>query len=352
MHNLKLNIDMNFLKIAMGLTVAAGLFASCNKDAVFPDYDYSAVYFATQYPVRTVVLGEDLFLDNSLDNQRKVSIKATMGGVYENKNNVLIDFRVDESLLDNLYYTSGGPKVLAMPAQYYQLASNQINIPSGSTLGGVEVQLTDAFFADPKAMTRNYVIPLVMTNVNGVDSILKGNPNTTNPSRVIASNWVTRPKDYVLYAVKYVNQWHANYLRRGIDQITQANGTITSSSRHAQYVEKDQAVTITTGSLKVAYLNLSMKNSAGTNVPFTLVLTFADNGTCTVTGNSADFDITGTGKFVSNGEKNSIGGTDRSAIYLDYNVTYKVQSIKYATKDTLVVRDRGIKVENFDVERR
>lgn len=337
----------------MGLAVAAGLLASCkNSDNPFPDYPNSAVYFATQYPVRTVELGEDMNIDNSLDNQRKISIKATIGGVYENKKDVAIDIKVDETLLTNLYYSGGGSKINAMPSQYYRLASNQINIPSGSIIGGVEVQLTDAFFADPAAISRNYVIPLVMNNVNGADSILKGVANTPNPSRVVAGNWATRPKDYVLYAVKYVNPWHANYLRRGADQVTQANGTVTSANRRTQYVENNEVVSASTVNLNTVNLPLTVKNSSGTNVPFNLLLTFDNNGNCTVTGNSANFDIAGTGKFVSKGEKNSLGGIDRSAIYLDYTVNFKALNVRYATKDTLVVRDRGLKAETFDVEKR
>lgn len=343
---------MKINKLLMGLAAGAGLLASCNKDAVFPDFDYSTVYFASQYPLRTVVLGEDLFVDNTLDNQRKVSIKATLGGVYDSKKDVLIDFRVDETLLNSLFFSNGGVKIEAMPTQYYQLAANRITIPKGNILGGVDVQLTDAFFADPKALTRNYVIPLVMTKVTGADSILSGKPTVANPSRVVALNWSPAPKDYVLYAIKYVNPWQANYLRRGVDQITQPNGTVTNTLRHAQYVENNPVVSTTTTSLKSVNLPITIKNTAGTNVNVNLVLTFADNGTCTVTGNSNDFDITGTGKFVSNGEKNSIGGADRSALYLDYTITYKVQNIKYATKDTLVVRDRGVKAEYFDVEKK
>ncbi|WP_457129480.1 DUF5627 domain-containing protein [Mucilaginibacter sp. HD30] len=141
-----------------------------------------------------------------------------------------------------------------------------------------------------------------------------------------------------------------DYLRKGVDQITPVTGAPSTAVRHTPSVENNQAVNITTASLKTANLPLSIKNSAGTTVPFTLVLTFADNGTCTVTGNNpASFDITGTGKFVSKGEKNSIGGTDRSAIYLDYTVNFKSLNVSYATKDTLIVRDRGLKAEYFDV---
>jgi len=323
---------MKLNKIYMGLAFAAGLLASCkNSDSPTPDFDYSNVYFATQYPLRTMVLGEDLIVDNSLDNQHKVSIKATMGGVSENKNDVVIDFKVDETLLNNLYFANSNDKVTAMPAQYYQLASNKITIPKGSIIGGVDVQLTDAFFSDPKSISRNYVIPLSMTGVTGVDSLLKR-------------------KAQVLYAIKYVNPWHGNFLRRGKDEITPTVGVVSTAIRHNQYVENDQVVTTTTTGYKSVTLPLTIKNSAGTNVPFTLVLTFADNGTCAVTGNSADFDIAGTGKYVSKGEKNSLGGTDRSAIYLDYTVNFKNLNTRYATKDTLVARDRNVKAEYFDVQ--
>ena len=43
--------------ILAALTLA--LTACENGDQEFPDYDYRTVYFAYQYPVRTLVLGED-----------------------------------------------------------------------------------------------------------------------------------------------------------------------------------------------------------------------------------------------------------------------------------------------------
>ena len=76
-----------------------------------------------------------------------------------------------------------------------------------------------------------------------------------------------------------------------------------------------------------------------------LLLTFDDSNNCVVT--SEDGKATGTGKFVEKGEKKSWGDKDRNAIYLDYQV--KLDDVTYATKDTLVVRDRGISLETFDV---
>ncbi|MDR2145761.1 MAG: DUF5627 domain-containing protein [Tannerella sp.] len=345
---------MKINKIFLGLAVLAVMFNSCkNEDITFPDFDYQSVYFANQYPVRTVELGEDLFVDNSMDNQHKIEIKATTAGVYENKNNIVIDFRVENSLCDNLYFDNGRP-ILPMPASHYQLASpNKITISKGSLLGGIEVQLTDDFFADPSSIGNTYVIPLVMTGVQGADSILSGVPAVESPDRCVNDNWTIQPKDFVLYAVKFVNQYHGSYLRRGQDQITDLLDNSTSTSvRHQFDPSKDELVSISTNSLSVARLPLTILDRANKSFSFTLILTFAGDNTCTISGNTADYTISGTGKFVEKGDKNSFGGIDRNALYLDYAVEFSALKYRYATKDTLVVRDRGIAPEYFNVVRR
>jgi hypothetical protein len=340
---------MKINKIFVGFSLAIIMLTSCeNGNISFPDFDYQTVYFANQFPVRTVELGEDLFVDNTIDNQHKVIINATMGGIRDNKKNIVIDFKVDESLCEGLYFPNNN-KIVPMPSAYYRLASNKITIPSGSIMGGVTVELTDAFFADPQSLVNTYVIPLVMNNVQGADSILRGIPSVDNPNRCIDANWTVKPQDFILYAVKYVNPWHGNYLRRGLDQITKSDGTVSTAVRHPQYIENDEVVKITTNSLNTATLPLTIKDSTGKLVTYNILLTFADDGTCTVSGTSDSYEITGSGKFVEKGEKKSMGGYDRNALYLDYNVKFKSLNLQYATKDTLVVRDRGVAPEYFTV---
>ena len=329
---------MKKIKIFFGLAVALGTVSGCikNKEKEFPDFDYQSVYFAYQSPVRTVVLGEDVFIDNSLDNEHKVEIKATLGGVRENKNDVAIDFDVDGSLLNNLKFDGGGP-IQLLPANYYTLASNKIVIPKGSIMGGVQVQLTDAFFADPLAIKNTYVLPLKMKNVQNADSILAG-------------------KDYVLYALKYVNPWHGYYLRRGVDVMT--NGTTSRTvTRHAEFVERDEVNKLTTKSFTQTEFPVVFKDG-GDNFSCTLLLTFDNTGKCTITTNTNLFTATGTGSFVKKGDKNSWGSRDRDALYLDYQVNYngvtvgagtsqRLISGSIATKDTLVMRDRAVTYEVF-----
>ena len=57
--------------VALGATALTC--ASCyNSDQDFPDYEGgTTAYFAYQYPVRSVILGNDIY-DNTLDNAHKI----------------------------------------------------------------------------------------------------------------------------------------------------------------------------------------------------------------------------------------------------------------------------------------
>lgn len=329
-----------------GMTFA---FSSCeNADKSFPDYEGgTSVYFAYQYPVRTIVLGNDEIVDNSLDRQHKCAIYATMGGAYGGRN-ITIDIAVDNTLCDNLYFEDGITPVLPMPSAYYTLSGNKIEY-KGEHWGNVEVQLTDAFFADEKALECNYVIPVVMKGQTGADRILTGTPvvegDTPQRTNSDYNYWSVFPKDYVLYCVKYMNPWHASYLRRGVDKITE-NGEVKTSVRHAQSVEKDEVCSVTTRSLKTAVFPISTNSADGTTVNCDLLLTFNDNNECTITSGTTGISATGSGKFVEDGEKKAWGNKDRDAIYLEYNVDFGIKQV--ATKDTLVLQTRGTnKLEVF-----
>ncbi len=342
------------LFIAFITALVSSLFTSCeNGDWEFPDFDYSTVYFAYQSPVRTVVLGEDVY-DTSLDNEHKVMIMATMGGVYANKKNVEIGIEVDNSLVDGLIFKKNADAdpdvpVLAMPETYYTLSSDKIVLEKGSVIGGVTVQLTDAFFADPLALTTNYVIPIVMTDVVNADSILSGKALVANPSRTRPSDWDVLPKDYILYAVKYINKYDANYLRRGKDVITYEGDKDTTITRQAQWVERDEVVDkISTRDLNTIAWEYTGRDQNGDARTCTLILTFNEQGECTISSETVGVTASGTGSFVVKGEKNSWGRKDRDALYLDYTIEFA--DVTFEIEDTLVVRDRGVKSEWFDTQ--
>lgn len=333
------------------LLILAGILyivsACSNKDIIHPDFNYQTVYFGNQFPIRTIELGEDPYVDNTLDNEHKINIKATLGGTRNNTKDISIDYLVDETLCNGLYFQSSNTKVVPLPSHYYKMSSDKITITAGNILGGVEVQLTDDFFNDPKSIQNTYAIPLVMKNVHGADSILRGSSLLSNPNRLIESHWTKKPLDFVIYVVKYVNPWHGNYLRRGIDMVTfEGTNSPVNIIRHADFVEKDQVNLLKTRSMKELNFPVTFKDKSGTNITTTLVLKFNEDGTCSITSGSNDMTASGTGKFVKKGEKKSWGNQDRDALYLDYQL--KMNQFTVQTKDTLVMRDRAVSPEYFN----
>lgn len=333
----------------MGAATTVAMTSCHNSDLDFPDFDYSAVYFPYQTPVRTIVLGEDTY-DTTNDNAHQCEVYATLSGLYENTKNVVVDIEVDNSLCDNLTFTDDEQTaVKPLPSSYYNLTADQISL-NKTLSAGVLVKLTDAFFADPDAIKTTYVLPLKMTEVSGADSILMGTAVATYPIATKEDDWSVAPKHYVLYALKYINPWHAYYLRRGEDKITE-DGTTTTALRHEEYVEYDEVVSMSTVSMtETLYpvtLSIAQADGSANDVrEFNLDLIF-DGDDITVESSSSNvLSASGSGKYVVDGELKSWGNEDRNAIYLSYQVTLD-DGIKVETTDTLVVRNRGVTLETF-----
>lgn len=358
-------IIQDMKKLILFLLILASITACENDPISYPDYDYSSVYFPYQYPIRTITLGEDIY-DNTLDLQHKCNIMAALSGVYENKKDVTIDFVVADTIPNrfNFVFSPQSSPVRAirpMPRNYYTLASDQIVIKKGQISGGVEVQLTDAYFNDPLSLEANYVIPLLMTTVVNADTILKGKPLIPGslPRRLRANQWDVLSKDYILYAVKYINTWHGYYLRRGRDIVTGAvNTTIVRRPKDIQTYDagipgvsvSNWLVQLNSTSLKALKFPVVLKDAANANYTCNLNLAFDDNGNCVITSSDpASFTATGTGKFVKKGEKNSFGNVDRDVLYLDYTINHAGKGITTQTKDTLLMRNRGVVKETFGV---
>lgn len=321
---------------------------ACNKEWEFPDYKYTTVYFPYQSPVRTLVLGEDIY-DNTLDNQHKCLIMATMGGVYENKKDITLNLEVDEALGQHLKFeTANGDSVYVMPSSYYTLPKDkQIVIPAGKLMGGMEVQLTDAFFQDPRSVKKSFVIPLRIMSVTNADSVLQGKSGLASPDRRKPADWVIAPKDFTLYAIKYVNPYHGSYLRRGVDIVQGAGGNTaldTTVVYHAAYVEKDEVASVVTRALDENSISLNAKNKGNLNTPFQLILKFDNQGKCIISNPAlATYTISGNGEFVKKGDM--WGNEKRDVLHLKYQVDFGTTT--HTVTDTLVMRDRGVKMETF-----
>lgn len=329
-----------------GMLLAVALLTSCkNGETDFADYEGGvSVYFANQFPIRTLVMGEDMY-DTTLDNAHKCQIQATMGGSYSGKD-ITVQVAVDNSLCDKIFFepTYNTP-IRFMPEDYYTLSGNTMKYDGFR--GTIEVQLTDKFFNDPLALDANYVIPLVMTSQTGAQQILTGTPwvEGANPQRSDILSWKVAAQDYVLYCVKYINKYDANYLRRGVDQMTAAGAT-TTAVRH-KGVEKDEVKSdITTLALNKILYPVSLE-IAGTRHSCELEITFDANDQVTaIASRTAGVTASGTGSYQAKAEKKAWGNKDRDGLYLDYQLDFG-GGVSVATKDTLVWRDRGVKKEEF-----
>jgi len=329
------------------IILLSGVFASCsNQDRDFDDFDYTTVYFPYQTPIRVLDLGNDLY-DNDADNNHQCTIMATTGGVYENNKNITIDIEVDNSLVDNLYYSSDSTKIKAMPSDYYTLASDKITIPKGKLMGGVQVQLTDKFFEDTSSVSTTYVIPLIMTSKMNADSILQGKTDLENANPAVVSDWEKTPKNFTLYAIKYINKYTGHMLRRGIDNIIGKNGANeldTTIINHENYTENDEVVQTFSKSLTTTTLALNAIDKQGEAYPFTLVMTFDGDENCSISEpEKAEYTISGTGKYVENGGEWATKKHD--AIFIKYTLDNGIETHTFI--DTLVMRDRAIGLETF-----
>lgn len=325
---------------------------SChNFDTEFPDYTFTSGYFPYQYPVRTLILGEDIY-DNTNDNAGIFLISAHMGGVYNNKYDRTIGIRVDESLCDDVYFSDGG-RIKALPSSYYTLSdNNNIVIPKGKMYGSIAVQLNESFFNDPDAIKNTYVVPIRMTGTSDLDSLLAGSSSVTNPDCRVSSDWETVPKNFTMFGVKFINEYHGHWFHYGASSVKMADGTTESTvykedGFNTDLTDNESLMMTTTGrhqcSLK-AYLKSSLINSN----PEMLFNFSGDSFTITAPEGAA-YTVTGNGtvhKSDASDTYNRFNNRDR--IYLKYSFTYTdAEGNVYKADDFLVMRDRAVKLETF-----
>lgn len=355
-------------KYILGLAAATLIFASCtNDDRVFSDYSKQAVYFPIQYPVRTIVLGEDR-LDNSIDLEHAFNIGASIGGMYENKK----DWNISFGLAPELMYKIDGKNssgvqapIKMLPANYYSIvtsADSNLVIPKGSFNGKVRINLTDAFFNDPLSVGLCYVLPLKMKSAS--TEILSGVPAVSltqnpNPNKHLSTDWKTgkRPKDYTLFAVKFINPLHGTFFHRG----KQYKNGVLDKTFHAKDIEMDMTTVYTTTGLREVTMKRMGEFVAATNVS---KLSFTDPvdgiGDITVSPvTGSTLGVTGTGKYYKSttdfAKTHGLWLVDPKTgkqiphltVVLDYTVTGISAGNTYNFKDTLVFRDNGVKYEEF-----
>ena len=367
----------NFLVL---FAVILSMGACQNFEIEHPNYKYTAGYFPYQFPVRTLILGDYIY-DNENDNAHRFVISAEFGGVYENKTNRKFVFQVDNSLCNNILFSSGGEPIQAMPSNYYTLSSpSEIVIPKGKMSGGVTVQLTDAFFDDPGAIKRTYVVPLRLVSSNDVDTILSGLATMANPDPRIVGNWTLAPKNFTMFAVKYINEYDGTYLYYGKSTVKNAAGTMLGESTYKdKYVEYNSIMRFNTTARRQVTTpgTIAFRSVMPGNFP--LVLSFDNNDNCTVSGTgtytrtgsvpdpndpekeidvtyTTSYQVSGNGKFVSKQKDSytSFGNKDRDVINLNYTVVVTSTNDPnvdsgwvYSAEDSFVFRNRNVVMEVY-----
>lgn len=336
---------MKTFKTVVILFVFSAIYSCSNQPIEFEDFPYTTTYFSSQFPLRTMVLG-DYKYEN--DNDGTFEIRAAHGGGYENKADVTVGFEITPTLIDNLYV--GNTKLMIMPSEWYSLSNpNKMVIPKGTRQGGITVTLNDKFFSDPNSVNTYWAIPVKMITTTA-DSILSGKPIISNPDPRIAANWEFAPKNFTIFAVKFVNEWHGRYLLRGTSVCKDAvsDETIERVSYHARYLEANQVVSFTTSGRYQSRFSAGIRHKDNNNESlgnFDIVMDYNNsNNTATIAKHpSFKYNVTGSAKMVEGAE--SWGDIDRNVIYLDYKIEAGDRNIEI--KDTLVFRDKNVKYEEF-----
>lgn len=337
-------------KIVYLLSIVTLLFSCTNQDVEFDDFAYQTVFFPFQTPVRTVMLGDEVLGDNSIDLEHAFSIGAAFGGAYQNLKDRVLTVELAPELASNITDGSGN-ELEILPAAYYTATFDKITIPAGSFTGKMRVDLTDAFFADPLTTGLHYVVPVRITDAAG-DSVLSGDPVGTvdSPDPRISDHWVTTPKNYVLFGIKYANETHGVYLLRG--KKTNTADPQDSFAYSTRFLDDNSQVKLTTKSLTESYMpTLGGTDIESTNAKYSMILTFnKSNKSVIVSQKSAStVTVSGTGKYYSkdDSEAESYNGQKHRTIYLDY--TYVDGAKSYHVNDSLVFIDTDMKFEEFQV---
>jgi hypothetical protein len=339
----------NFKILLSGIMLLLLVSACENQPIEFDDFGKTVCYFPYQSPARTIILGNynEGFNDN--DNLHQFEIGVTMTGVYTNKMDRKVYFELDTALLSNV----ANSKYLPFN-QYTIETTSPVTIPKGDIKGRILVKLTDAFFKDPKNVSAfytatgvlcNYSIPLKITKVEGLDSILAGKALVATPKRTVATDWTILPKDYTLFGIKYINKFHGYYLRRGADKLTNTLTSIVAGTKtyRTTYVEGNEVVKVQTISMDtIAVPSIIRRYNLPDGGALNLKVVFATDNTCKVINTATKLEI-GSGMLKENGDM--WGGKSRDVIYLDYAYTDGPRNEKHEVKDTMVIRDRGVGFE-------
>lgn len=261
------------------------------------DFEYTATYFARQFPLRTLVEedGKDMTFE----------IGAVLGGKYSNSTNEEVAFVLQDTFLNTDNYS----EYTLLPSSYYTISSDKITIPSGKFQGAVNVTLNkEMFMEDNLAVGQNYALPVEMVSTTA-DSILTG-------------------KHYSIIVLRYYNKYHGWYYVKGTDTNTLDNSVVTYSED--DLVLNNDMLLETTSKNELAVPYVGNPDVSGRNMSFSIT----DGNVVILEGN-----VTGT---------SGTGTYDASTrnFALEYNYTDGNGDV-HNVKEALIYRNTELVLEDW-----
>lgn len=297
--------------------LALGFF-SCEKyEDYIKDYEFSAVYFATQKPLRTIV---------AYENDMSFKVGVALAGKRANLEPEWVTYQIDPSLLTGTGFT-------LLPESYYSITnantgeSNKMVVPVGKFIGDVTVTLNrEAFTSDPLATQNTYALPLRLLETSA-DSILSGQFDA-------AGNELIPAKNYTILVVKYISPLHGTYYHKGVQkELNAQGGTVTETVFRNKDLSKNQ-----TWDLSTLALQEVKTSGVGSFSTPGLKLTRKPDNTLAVekAAGSAITLLEGAGNYQP----------EKREFYLNYKFTN--QGKTYSVADTLILRQAPEKDLRFE----
>ena len=316
----------NILKLAILLIAAASL-SSC-YDSYLHDYEYPNMGFTLPKQMRTVI-----------SDKNCIYVGVSIGGKRQIDMNDWAVFIVDESIL------AGSGKTL-MPESYYTLSDPSLMRvrKNNIAVADVAVSFTDAFYADPDALTGKLAIPFRI-----VQTSIPATPDTLGN----ASKWgaIREGGETAIVAVKYINAFSGTWYRVGsaveidgsgaeVGAPTEYNNAELMNNPTLVLQTKDR-YTVTrpgTGAVTAGGIDIKINEVEGAS-SYTLDITAADGTTLT----------SATGSLVLEGDYHMYNSYPL-APQMNLEYVYTAAGKDYKVSEKLVLRqwaEHELRVETF-----
>lgn len=215
------------------------VFFSCSKWEYIKDYEYSAVYFAHQNQLRTLVAQDPMSFE----------FGVYLAGRRKNTKNEWVKYAIEPTLLTNEAYV-GTKTFELLPEECYTLSSPDVfNIPVGSLLGVSKLTLdVKKFTSLPNSTSAAYALPVKILEAS-VDTVLIGEYSPEG-------SLITAPKDYAVIVIKYINPYHGNYYLKGVRYKLQGEDYVKDQEYFNKDLSRNKVVKVMTDDLYSSIVNV------------------------------------------------------------------------------------------------